>query len=284
MNSDTAFPLIRLLALDIDGTMLTNDKRLTDRCREAIRAAAAAGIEPVVITGRPYSGLPEAVEAMPEIRYAVTSNGAVTMDRATGSIQRSHLIPPQEALALLKQPVESGLLFNVFIDGVGYCSPAQYAQMRRIYEGRPIYAYVQKSRRVSEDLQGLIAAPAGVENIWIKAGSRQERDALGQQAAALGSYHIVMTDETDVEIGALHADKGEALLALAETLGIPREASMAIGDNDNDLGMLRAAGYAVAMGNALDMVKDMADFVTDSNEADGVAKVIERLLSDRDRK
>ena len=121
----------------------------------------------------------------------------------------------------------------------------------------------------------------GVENIWFIAHDQAERDELNKEIKKKWTVRTVLTGKVDVEIGSLNADKGLALSKLAEILSIDKSGIMAIGDNDNDVGMLRAAGTAVAMGNADDEVKRIADFITGDNNADGAAKVIEQLLCAR---
>ena len=91
----------------------------------------------------------------------------------------------------------------------------------------------------------------------------------------------VLTAVTDVEVGSLQADKGLALEELSVRLGVLKEEILAIGDNENDLGMLRSSGITVAMGNSTDSVKKMAMILTDTNEEDGAAKVIEEILQSR---
>ena len=114
--------------------------------------------------------------------------------------------------------------------------------------------------------------PGGVSDITVSIDGKN----LKGQGQEFG-VNTVLTAPTDVEVGSPLADKGQALTALANKLGISRRQILAIGDNDNDLGMLRAAGTAVAMGNATESVKAMADFTAPSNNEDGVASVLEAL-------
>ena len=128
-------------------------------------------------------------------------------------------------------------------------------------------------------MDGLIRrAENGVENIWLLARDRDERDVLSRQIRDGWNVRTVLTGIIDVEIGSPLADKGMALTELAEYLGIQKKEILAIGDSGNDIGLLQAAGVAVAMGNADDEVKQLADIVTRSNSEDGAAMVIETLI------
>ncbi len=272
---------VGLLALDLDGTLLTDDKRLTPRSTAAIRAAVEAGLVPVAVTGRPLSGIPEEVAALPGLRYVISSNGAVTSDLLSGERLRAALLDPAAALEIVQLPIGRGLIHSVFIDGVGYCEPSFFAQQWAFFRDKPIAAYVKKSRRSVEDLSARILSCDGVENVWFIARSTAERNELDALIRAGFRVQTSLTAALDVEVGDPAADKGLAVLALARFLGMGREQILAFGDNGNDLGLLRAAGLAVAMGNAAEDVRRAADYVTDSNEDDGAAKVIEALLSAR---
>ena len=269
----------RLLALDLDGTVLTNDKRVTPRTAAALRRAVAAGLIPVLVTGRPLAGLPEALTELPGLRYAITSNGAVTTDRLSGEKLRLTGLDSASAAAIVSLPIRRGLIHGVFVDGVGYCEPDFYTLEWDFFKDTPLADYVRKSRRPTEDLAALIAGADGrIENIWLIAHDQTERDELDGIIRRNWTVRTVLTAARDVEVGSPEADKGLALQELAHRLGIEKRQILAIGDNENDLGMLREAGCAVAMGNATPAVLREADYITDTNENDGAAMVIEALL------
>ena len=273
---------IRMLALDLDGTLLTNDKRLTARTKAALAAAADAGIIPVVVTGRPLSGLPDGIRELPCIRYVITSNGAATNDVAAGKKLRSACLDSDEAAEIVRIPMERGLIHSVFMDGYGYCEPEFFAMQCKYYRGTPLEEYIRVSRRPAENIDVLIRQnPEGVENIWCVAGDREERDEIARMINGRWQVQTVLTALRDVEVGSPEADKGAAVTALAEGFGIRREEILSIGDNDNDLAMFRAAGTTVAMGNAPEYVQRQASLVTDTNEEDGAARVIEQVLCGR---
>ena len=296
MNNDAVKNDIRLIALDLDGTVLTDEKTITPRTAAAIAAAAERGLEVVPVTGRPLSGLPEDLLRIPGIRYIIASNGAITAeisavqdrpetfeDFGKSSVcaavteyrsLRGEYLDPKDAKAIAALCLERGLTFNIFIDGIGYALPDSCTRLIERFTGTPLDDYVRKSRRVTESIPALLRRKGRrVENIWIKTKDQAERDEINSLIRKY-TVNTVLTAPTDIEVGSLLADKGLALAALAEHLGIQRSQILAIGDNDNDLGMLRAAGTAVAMGNATPAVKTMADLATASNQEDGVAKIL----------
>ncbi|MBQ3404981.1 MAG: HAD family phosphatase [Oscillospiraceae bacterium] len=275
----------RLLALDLDGTLLTDEKQLTPRGAESVHRAVESGITVALVTGRPLSGIPEPVMALPGIRYVITSNGAITTDLQSGKKLRTACIDRAAAREIARIPMERDLVHSAFIDGAGYCEPHYFELQWQFFAGKPQESYIRASRRRTDDLISLMdGSEAGVENIWFITRSRSERNELAEMINSRWDVKTVLTTPTDVEVGDPGADKGLALRELSESLGIDRNGIVAIGDNDNDLGMLKAAGTAVAMGNALKRVKEIADIITDSNDEDGAAKVIEWLAEEKLRR
>ena len=273
---------VKLLALDLDGTILTDEKHVTDRMASALHAAVEAGLITVYVTGRPLTGIPEELMAIPQIRYAITSNGAVTTDLLSGERLRGTYLDDHVAKEIAKIPMERNLIHSVFVNGIGYCEQTYFKDQWALYMGTKHEPYIRKSRRGTDSINDLIdQSDVGAENIWFMCRSRQERDELNQLIHSRWEVQTVLTAITDVEVGSLQADKGLALDDLADRLHITKKEILAIGDNENDLGMLRSSGITVAMGNATDSVKEMAMIWTDTNEEDGAAKIIEKILDYR---
>lgn len=270
---------IRLLALDLDGTLLNSKKKITPRTFSALSCAAAVGIQIVPVTGRPLSGLPEELLEIPGIHYAVTSNGAVTTELRTGRKLRCENLKAETAWELLQIPLERGWIYSVFIDGLGYCDPGTCEQLYERFRGHPYERYVLKSRRPEENMEALVrAAEEGVENVWLIPGSEAECGSLIAASCARWDVRAVVTGRCDLEFGAPGADKGLALKALRTMLGIGKESVLAAGDSGNDLGLLSAAGISVAMGNGTEAIRRAAALVTGDNEHDGLAPIIEAIL------
>ena len=270
---------VKLLALDLDGTILTDEKHVTPRVEAALRAAIDAGLAIVYVTGRPLTGIHDELMAIPNIRYAITSNGAVTTDLLSNERIRGAYLDNEAAKEIAKIPMERNLTHSVFINGIGYCEQNFFKDQWNFYLGTKHEDYIRKSRAGCDSIDALIdSSDVGVENIWFMAHSRDERDELNAMILDRWQVQTVLTAITDVEAGSPWADKGLALDDLSAKLGVDREEILAIGDNENDLWMLRSAGIAVAMGNATESVKQMAQILTDTNEEDGAAKVIEEIL------
>lgn len=267
-----------MIALDIDGTILTKQKTLTNRTRKAIETAIAQNIAVALVTGRPLQGVPECLTAIRGLRYVITSNGAVTTDLTDWKILRLATLDSGTALDILEIPRKLDLVYTAFIDGIGYVEMEPFDRHIRMFQGTPIETYIRKSRRITFDLDAQIrSSENGVENIWFIAHDLNERDVLNGRIRERWNVRTVMTGRTDIEIGSAEADKGQAVTALASVLKIGREQVLAIGDSGNDLGMLRSAGISVAMGNADEEVKEIADIVTAGNDEDGAAIILEKV-------
>ena len=270
---------IELLALDIDGTILTVNKKLTLRTEAAIRSAIGQGISVVLVTGRPFCGIPTELLSIPGIDYVITSNGAVTTDLHQHKTIRKANIDAETAISILQVPRKYNLIHAVFINGIGYCEKDSFERHLKLIEGKAIVSYIRQSRRIISCLDDLIlTATHGVENIWFIVIEPQLRQKLYRMIPEHWNVRAVNTSQTDIEVGNYLADKGYAISELARQIGISRDRILAVGDSGNDIGMLQSAGISVAMGNAEEEIKSIADYITDTNEEDGAAKVIEHVL------
>ncbi|MBQ6470280.1 MAG: HAD family phosphatase [Lachnospiraceae bacterium] len=273
-------PDIKLIALDLDGTLLNSDKVLTPRSRAALQAASEKGIWIVPATGRFYKGMPEVIRSLPFVRYVITINGAAVFDAETGEDIYSADIPTDEAVAFYEYLDTLPVIYDGYMNGWGYMTaemreksasfdmlPFQMIMMRDLRSSVPeLKAFIKEHHYRPQKMQLFTNDPALRERLLVTMAEKYPQ------------FSVTSSLPNNIEINSFDADKGRAILALAEKLSIPREATMAFGDGLNDVSMLRAAGVGVAMANAHPDVKAAADRLTDSCDEDGVAKVIEQLL------
>ena len=267
--------MIKLLAIDMDGTCLNQRSRITPAVLQALTAAHRAGIEIVPTTGRALCCLPHQLAAHPELyRYAITSNGARVTELSDHSTLFRAEIPKNMALELTKSLQDSHIGRTAHIDH-------QY-----LVEGHPLHAMgrmiygkdANTSRCIPDLFEEIKTENRDVEELQFFFFSPKTRqavsDALKQFPELCGVYSGVY-----VEIFHRTASKGSGLAALAAQLGLRKEEVACIGDGENDHPMFRAAGLRFAMGNAVDSLKAAADVVLPSNREDGVAAAInDRIL------
>ena len=271
---------IRLVALDLDGTLLNREKTISPRNRTALEELHRRGVWMVPITGRPAQGLPQAVLDLPGLRYAVTSNGATIRDLVTGeTLLESHL-DAETALRVLDACKDFDMIRELFRDGIGYLSQADYEILRDRYTEPAMRRYVLDTRKV---LPGTVEEQlrqdgGSIEELFFLTDSVETKQRLHKALADLPGIAFADPFPRDLEVITGGIDKGEALKFLLQRLDIAPEECIAMGDGGSDVPMLQAAGIGVAMANAEEPVKAAADRVTASCDEDGVALVLEELV------
>lgn len=270
---------IRMVALDLDGTVFNDQKQITPRTLQAIRTALDKGVVVLPATGRTLTGVPEAFSAMPGVRYALTSNGAAVYDLQTG--EQFVYLPLQAdlALALYDLVAPFGGSICVFVAGKAYVSEQENEQVLATVD-TALVPYLKASRSFVPDLRAFLAAHADcVEKFSLMYADEATRDAVWQAVqTAYPDVEAATSIPRNLELNAPGVTKGRGLMALAEKLHLVRAQVMACGDSGNDRAMIEAAGLGVAMGNATEDIKAVADYVTADNNHDGVAEAIEKFV------
>lgn len=276
---------VKLIGLDLDGTVFNNEKVITKETQEAIQFAIGQGVTVVPVTGRPLEGLPGEFWQMPGIEYAITSNGAKIYRLSDKEVLAEDLLEKETVLEVLKVLEKYPVVPDCFIDGRGNMPAVATERIPEMGLTPAMTQYLLSSRNFHKNLLHYIAEQKQkIEKVTINFYLDKDRKKLqGQQAEEklrqIPGIQIVTGAIHNLEINTRTAAKGTALLKLGELLGIVREEIMACGDEKNDLDMIRKAGIGVAMENAAEEVKQEADFITKSNEEDGVAYAIRRFLT-----
>lgn len=271
---------IKLIALDMDGTLLTTDKRLTARNRAALERASEKGIWIVPTTGRIYPGLPKEILDLPFLRYAITCNGASVYDAAEDAVIYRAEIPLEQAVAIMAWLDAQPVIYDCYMGDRGWMTEAMWRQAE-IYAPNQYYlAMIKNLRKPVPELKAFLRERgASVQKVQAFCLDEATQARLLQETPRRFERLAVSSSiARNVEINCADANKGDALLALAAHLGIDRSQVMAFGDGLNDASMIRAAGVGVAMDNAIDEIKRAAALVTAGNDADGVAEAIEKYI------
>ena len=267
---------IRLIALDMDGTLLNDAKEITARTRQALEAAAARGIAIVISTGRPVTALPQDVLALPCIRYVITADGARIEDLHTGELLFEGLIPKNMVRPIYDIFDRFDVIDEIYIDGQGYISESDLDRLEGYTATPKVADYVRRTRRAVPDIHELFDHDIDKAHALFK--TYEDRSEAMRLIRQIGDYMLCDAFPINLEISAPGINKGRGLEILGEKLGITTEQMIAFGDSNNDAAMLKAVGTAVVMGNADPAVKEIADIVAASNEEDGVAQVIEQMF------
>ncbi|MEU5981745.1 HAD family hydrolase [Streptomyces sp. NPDC047434] len=265
----SAFPY-RLVATDLDGTLLRSDESVSDRTRAALAAVTAAGAAHIVVTGRAVPWTRHILDDLGYEGLAVCGQGAQVYHAGERRLLTSVTLDRQLAgLALSKVEAEVGPLALAAsrdgLDGEVLVGPGY-----RVQEGPlPVHAY--------EDPTDLWSAP--LNKVYIQHPTLSDDELTRVARETVGSLvDIVVAGPGIVEILPLGLSKATGLSLAARRLGAKAAETIAFGDMPNDIPMFGWAGHGVAMANAHEELKAVADEVTSSNEEDGIAVVLERLL------
>ncbi|MEU0284994.1 HAD family hydrolase [Streptomyces sp. NPDC006147] len=266
--SPSAFPY-RLVATDLDGTLLRDDHTVSGRTRDALTAAAAAGAAHIVVTGRAVPWTRPILEDLGYEGLAVCGQGAQVYDAGAGRLLTSVTLDRQLAgVALAKIEAEVG--------------PLHLAASRDGLDGEvlvgPGYDVIGSLPATPfTDASDLWAAPLNKLYIQHPELSSDELAEAAERTAG-GFVTVVMAGEGIVELLPLGLSKATGLSLAARRLGVKAAETIAFGDMPNDIPMFAWSGHGVAMANAHRELRAVADEVTASNEEDGIAVVLERLL------
>lgn len=267
---------IRLAALDVDGTLLAPDNSITPATKEAIREAKAAGIEIVVCTGRAFVEVRDILRQLPEVRYLSCGTGAYALDVWTMETLYECSMPEELGRQAYRAVAQADCMAH-FYTGLSVRHSRWCMDHFTDYMEEKMRTLMEQSHIIVDDLDAFVERYHGpVEKLYVTFPNRAEYEKAYE---AVRKLPVFLTDggwAVDLEVMSRDTDKGVALRALAEKLGIAREQVLAMGDSGNDCAMLRYAGIGAAMGNAGEQAKKAADVIAPSNREDGVAWMLRR--------
>ena len=271
---------VKLIASDMDGTLLMDDHAtISKRSTNAIREAIRRGIPFVPISSRMLNFLMEPFSELPEIRYVITSNGAVCYDLESKTQLFSVPIAQGDLLEILENLADEEHLLELHYDNTAFLSRkrAEYLKIHGLPER--LLQFVEKKQIVVDSLSELVRhTKPSVEKINFPYLLPGERDRIWEKIKHIQGICMSSSGPQNLEINHKNANKGTALRALCDHLGISIADTIAFGDGNNDCEMLREAGIGVAMANAKEEIQRAADHVTLTNEQDGVAVFLEQHL------
>lgn len=271
---------IKMIGFDLDGTLLTDQKELGEYTVQILKRAVEEGIVILPITGRPLCGLPEEVTGLTGLRYAITANGARILDLKNAAVLKEQLVSVETAEKILDILGNYDSLREIYYDGTGYAEREKLEQIDHFFEEGPMAEYVRSTRQPVENLVDKFRKESRevdkVQGVFADLG---EREAALDEIRKLEGVTITGALHNNIEVNAAGVDKGNALLWLAQYLGIAPEETMAFGDGNNDITLLEKAGTGVAMKNGIEEVKHAADRITEkTNDEEGAAKFIETYV------
>ena len=274
-------PKCKLLAVDIDGTLLDPAGRLSPRVRAAVDKACAAGVTVVVATGRRYRTSRAIAEDAGLSSYVICQHGTHIRRMSDDSLVWSAPFEKDAARAVVEVMIEHGFEPRVFLDG--FDREMDFLIITGLPQPKEMFGYTGTAWRVAKEIE----VPDGMAIMVVASfGGVDALEPALDEIRALGggrvTAHVINPPGAPywcLEAMSPRAGKGSALLVLAKRLDVKPEETAAVGDDINDVDMIEKAGVGIAMGNAVEAVKEAADFIVAANGDDGLAEAIERLLS-----
>lgn len=270
----------KLIALDLDETVLDRDSRLSPGTRAAFERAIAKGVEIVVATGRAMDTLPQEIRSFPGIRYAITGNGAAVYDLTTGEALVRHLVPEQAVEQIIQLTQGENATLEVFLHGKAYAQANYIQHPERFMADAQTKAYVQTTRNPVPDIAAFARTHRQeLDSIDLVVADLDTKARLREKLRTVDGVYITTSVSRLLEVSNEACGKHRGLQFLAERLGIAQADTAAFGNADNDAEMLRWSGFGVAVDNASPGCKASADHIAPPCWEDGVAQTFETVFS-----
>lgn len=265
--------MYKLVAIDMDGTLLKEDKTVSNITKKAIERAQKKGVKVVLASGRPIEGIYrylDELKLVSEDDFVLSFNGSIIQNTKTKEVICKNVLKGSDLLYLYNISKKVGVNVHAF-SAVGCITPkmSKYTEVEGTINGIDIKIVDFNNIDSSEDLYKVM---------MIDEPDILEKAIKDIPEGVYDKYTVLRSTPYFLEFLNKNSNKGEGVKALANYLGIRKEEVICIGDAGNDLHMIEFAGLGVAMGNAFEEVKKAADYITSTNEDDGVAEVIEKFI------
>lgn len=273
------FKMYKIVAIDIDGTLLNSNEKVTERTKNAIKKAKKKGVTVVLATGRPIEGVLRFLEELgmyTDNDYVLSYNGALVQKTLNKSIIAKMTLKGSDLHYLKGLSDKFKVNIHCFHEEKGLITSK-------------ISKYTELEAKINDIEVNEISFDEVIENdVIIKVMMIDDPEILGPVMEKLPKevfekYTVVRSTPYFLEFLNKDSNKGAGLDLLAKHLGIKQEEIIAIGDAGNDIHMIEYAGLGIAMGNAFDEVKKIANYITDTNDNEGVAKAIEKFILDKNK-
>lgn len=273
----------KLVCIDIDGTLLNQKHKITKRTKEILLKAHELGVHIVISTGRMYTDAEYYSNLIGVASPVIAANGAFIKEKGKDEVLYKAVLGMELSLELLE-------IFRKNHITPYFCTPHKFYYGNIMFKLFYLATTILGMRRNKLDMEYVLSW-----NQWRKILDREKdniikseiiyRDAtlideMRKEIKYITKFAIVDSSKYNIEITRQGVSKGKALEILASLYDLKREEIISIGDSENDLSMIEYAGLGIAMGNSSDMVKEKADYITDSNDREGVANAINKFILD----
>ncbi len=279
MNKENNNISYELIAFDMDGTLLDSEKKLREDSLTAIHKAVEAGKVITLSTGRCLPELEAYRDALKDVEYIISMSGALVYSNWEDRALVSSEIPSELVQEIFKITEEEDLMLHL-LSWDSVLEADKVARSAYYHMGPYQSSYESNSLLISDIRSWYAEHPCPVFKLNLYCKDLEQRSRMEEKITSL-DLEFAYSEVTNLECSPPGVSKAEGLRRLCAHLGIDISQTIAVGDADNDLAILKAAGLSVAMGNAADHIKEIADHVTLSCDEGGCARVIyDYLLKD----
>ena len=274
--------MYKLVAIDLDGTMLNSYGIVTENTKKTIQNTIQKGTEVIIASGRPIDSIKAIAEEIGSKKYLIAGNGALIYDIQKEQIIYDKFLPKQKVLEIIKICEENSIAYNIYTEKTVLTTALKYnvlyyqkenlkkeeSKQTKISIIKDMYEYVKNQKAV---FQSIIRKLRKIEGIEVMDASHMSRKTIKQ-----GTEEITV-EYYYAEISMENVDKWYAIEHLMQKMNLQKDEVMTIGDNINDKKMIQEAGMGVIMEGSTPEVSEIADYITTSNNEEGVAKALEKF-------
>lgn len=270
---------VRAVFVDLDDTFLAPDKSIPSANLRMMDQLAELGIELVPCTGRHVGGVPVEMREHPCVRHVVASNGGIVHDLRKGEDIHVAAIPDAKVLAVYEHVRDLPVIFDAFADGKAYSEAVRRHLFDQIDVTEGLREYLKQGRTfVDTTIPELLPTVGPITKLSLFFVDQRGAQAIDEAVAMVGGMYYVQTSAANYESMVNEATKGSALLWLADHMGWNVSQTVAFGDNNNDVTMIKAAGIGVVMANGEPQVKALTTHIAPPADQGGVALYLQELL------
>ena len=291
--------MIKLVACDLDGTLFNSNMTVSDTNTQAVKNAQNSGIEFLIATGRAPRESGSILKDADLNTGFISLNGALVFNEE-GKLIVKHSIPTNKAIQIVNLLHDAGFYFEIVTEKQVYSENLEQritnvahlmVDLNPLLDFRQAVAISDGNKTITNMKQvpsfTKVLSDPQIEVMKFIAFDSRGHEACAdvkEEIAKLGDLVVTSSSSSNIEINAVKAQKGLALLDYAKLKNIKQNEIAAIGDNLNDESMIRAAGVGVAMGNAIPLIKDIAQVTTKNNNEDGVAYILNQFVKENQQK
>ena len=266
----------QLIAFDVDGTLVNSRKELTSAVKDAVRKARSFGKHVILSTGRTVDEVRPLMKDLEGVDISICTSGSLIYDFGQNKVISRKSLPEEVIEDIYAVAGTKDVMVQCMSEGHSVIAEDYLDKLEQYHMGQYRALYTEIGTWVPDIWEYILHSGHNVEKINVYHRTVEDREDSMSRLRENAEH--VYSEVTSIETTSLGVDKGQGLREVCTYLGIPVEETIAAGDADNDLSLLMAAGFAVAMGNANDNVKRISDVTVADNDSDGAAEAILRYL------